>query len=454
MLQDNSLRVIPERSIRPLEAGGKMFMGRQLWLSFCMIVSIVLGASVAFAAPPNLGVAGKQRKIVVFREAIPDGERHAVVQQHGGEARNRVKRFHGLVTDMPEHMVKTLRRHSKVKAIYDDLPMHGDGVITFTPAPPPTVEMYDWGQQNMGVPAARQLLAGLGLTGVRIAVLDTGIDLTHPELQSSIVGGFNALNGGNPANYQDDNGHGTHMTGIIAAAMNGQGIIGAVQHPLISAVKVLDNTGAGYLSDLLNGLDWVLANNIQVVNMSLSFDEGSPLLEQAIQELYEAGIILVASAGNQCKVTTGNYSGGDDSGGDSTSVCTMAQDPRQGGVKYPGRYPEVIAIAGTDMYDHIATYNRVGPEITLAAPGGSSVTGKIFSTLMGAQYAYGSGASQATAHATGAIATVLQVVPGLTPAQMLTLMQTTATDLGVPATQQGAGLINVERMIRAVLGLP
>lgn len=456
-----------------------MISRRRTWLIFCCIVSIGLAGSMASAAPRGGDPAGKQRKIVVFRDGTQDGERRAAVRQHGGEARHRVGRFNGLVVEIPEGTVKDLRRHPKVKAIYDDLPMHGDGVITFTPVPPPAVEEYPWGQQHMGVPAARQLLVGLGLTGVRVAVLDTGIDLTHPELQSSIVGGFNALNGSDPNNYQDDNGHGTHMTGIIAAAWNGQGIIGAVQQPLISAVKVLDHTGAGYLSDLLNGLDWVLANNIQVVNMSLSFDEGSPLLAQAIQELHDAGIILVASAGNKCKVSDpngsvandsggddsggddsggddsgGDDSGGDDSGGDSTAKCTLLQDPLNGGVKYPARYPETIAVAGTDVNDHMAPYNRLGAEIDIAAPGGSSVTGKILSTLMGSQYAYGSGASQATAHVTGAIAMVLQVAPTLSPAQVLTLLQTTATDLGVPSTRQGAGLVNVERMMSTVLGLP
>jgi subtilisin family serine protease len=381
------------------------------------------------------------------------------VRQHGGRSRRRVALVNGLVVNIPEAAVKALRRHPKVKAVYDDVPMQADGAITFTPVTPPAVEAYPWGQQHIGVPAARQLLPTLLLQPVRIAVLDTGLDLTHPELQQVIVGGYNALAGANTANYQDDNGHGSHMAGIIAAAANGQGIIGAMQKPRLLGVKVLDDTGAGYLSDLLNGLNWVLENNIRIVNMSLSFDEGSPLLAQAMQDLDAAGVIIVASAGNKCKVSTandsgGDDSGGDDSGGDNTTTCDLSQDPLQGGVKYPARYPEAIAVAATDINDHIATYTRTGPEVSLVAPGGSSVTGKILSTITAGQYAYGSGASQATAHVTGALGMILQLTPGLSSAQVLTLLQTTAVDLGVPATQQGAGLVNALGMVNALLGLP
>lgn len=411
----------------------------------------------------------KQRKIIIFREGAQDADRDDAVRRHGGLSRRRLSRLNGLVADMPEHQIKALRRHAKVKAIHDDVPMRGDGAIVFVPVPAPVVEEYPWGQHAVGIPAARQLLTGLPLAGVRVAVMDTGIDSTHPELQSSIVGGYNAVSGGNPNNYQDDNGHGTHMAGIIAAAGNGQGFIGTVHQPLISAVKVLDSTGHGYLSDFLNGMDWIMANNIRVVNMSLSFDADSPLLHQAIQEMHEAGVIIVASAGNRCKGTTandsggddsggddsgGDDSGGDDSGGDNATPCTIEQDPLQGGVKYPGRYPEVIAVGGVDINNQRGSYSRTGPEVTLVAPGGSSATGKILSTIQGSQYAYGSGTSQATAYVTGAITTVLQIAPTLTSSQVLTLLQTTAMDLGLPATEQGVGLVDVEGMVRSVLGLP
>ncbi|MGE3540255.1 MAG: S8 family peptidase [Candidatus Tectimicrobiota bacterium] len=446
---------------------------RSKWFMFCAVLSIVCTGVNGFAAPAGRGASApdperRQRKIVIFREGTQDTERFDAVGRHGGLSRRRLARLNALVADIPEQQIKALRRHGRVKAIHDDVPMRGDA-ITFVPVAAPAVEAYPWGQEAIGVPAARQLLVGLPLAGVRVAVMDTGIDGNHPELQAAVVGGYNAMSGGNPSNYDDDNGHGTHMAGIIAAAGNGQGVIGTVQQTQLVAVKVLDSAGQGYLSDFLNGMEWVMTQNVQVVNMSLSFDVGSPLLEQAIQEMYEAGIIIVASAGNRCKGTVANDSGGDDSGGDDSGgddsggddsggdnviPCTIAQDPMQGGVKYPGRYAEVIAVGGVDVNNQRASYSRTGPEVTLVAPGGSSATGKVLSTIMGSQYAYGSGTSQATAHVAGAIATVLQIAPSLTPTQVLTLLQTTATDLGLPATEQGVGLVDVEGMVRTLLGLP
>lgn len=424
-------------------------MRRPPWLMFCAIVValIVLGGA-AFAA------AGERRKIVVFQKGTHEEDREAVVHEHGGWARHRLALVDGLAVELPEQEVEALQRHAKVLALYDDLPMRINSVISFTPVPPPLVEMYPWGQQNIGVPAARQLLDGLGLWGVRVAILDTGLDLTHPELQPYIVDGYNALSEGNPLNYQDDNGHGTHMAGIMAAAMNGQGIIGAASHALLSAVKVLDNTGQGYLSDLLNGLEWVLAHDIQVVNMSLSTSQDSPLLEQAIQQLYAAGVIMVASAGNKCTGSGATDSGGDDSGGDDSggdSSCAPNLDPLQGGVKYPARYPEVIAVGATDVNNQVTSYSRTGPQVDLVAPGGSSVSGKVLSTIHGSSYAYGSGTSQATAHVTGAIAVVLQLMPDLSVAQVLALLQTTATDLGYTPEQQGVGLVDVQGMVQTLL---
>ena len=100
-------------------------------------------------------------------------------------------------------------------------------------------------------------------------------------------------------NYRDDNGHRTHMAGIIAARMNRLGVVSTAYQAQIVAVKVLDQDGNGRLSDLINGLGWISTNKIRVVNMSLSFSEDSPLLKQAIQRLYKAGMIMVASAGNE-----------------------------------------------------------------------------------------------------------------------------------------------------------
>jgi subtilisin family serine protease len=256
------------------------------------------------------------------------------------------------------------------------------------------------------------------------------------------------------------------MAGIIAAASNGQGIIGVASRPALVAVKVLDSTGHGYLSDLINGLQWVAGKGIRVVNMSLSFSEDSPLLEEVTKKLYQAGVILVAAAGNRCTFGAqedgGDEDGGDEDGGDEDGVdedggdsgCDLSMDPLQGGVKYPARYSWVIAVGGTDVYNQVARYSRSGPEVDVVAPGGSKSSERILSTILGGAYGLGSGTSQAAAHVTGAVAMVLQLAPGLSVDQVWDLLQTTATDLDYSPEQQGARLIAVDRMVNKLLGLP
>src|SRR5262249_35118375 len=151
---------------------------------------------------------------------------------------------------------------------------------SITPVEGPSRETVPWGVVQIGVPAVIDLVASKSSSAPLVAILDTGIDLRHPELRQQIVGGYNARAGEPSADYQDYNGHGTHVAGIIAAAWNGKGIVGTATDPQLVAVRVLDDSGHGYLSDLIRGLQWALEKHVRIVNMSLSFPEGNPLLEE------------------------------------------------------------------------------------------------------------------------------------------------------------------------------
>jgi hypothetical protein len=219
-------------------------------------------------------------------------------------------------------------------------------------------------------------------------------------------------------------------------------------------VKVLDQNGSGYLSYFLNGMQWVSRNDIDLVNMSLGFDDIRPL-KQATQRLYELGVIMVAAAG--CKRGIKEEGGGADGGCDTATVY----DPTQIHGVYPAGYAWTIAVGAIDYYDRVADYSGSGPWLDVLAPGGSIATGtRILSTTLGGGYGYASGNSQAAAHVTAACALALQLKQKLSFEQVWSVLQTTATKLydsatGQPYTsdQQGAGLINTDKVDDAVKAL-
>jgi subtilisin family serine protease len=342
-----------------------------------------------------------------------------------------------------EATLAALQGDQRVVEIHNDLVMQTDHVVSITPVEDPSTEIFPWGVQKIGVPLVFDLIASHTLSAPMVAIMDTGIDQNHFELVLQIAGGYNARAGENPDDYQDYNGHGTHIAGIIAAAWNGQGIIGTAD-PTLVAVKVLDSTGHGYLSDLIAGLQWVLNQGIKVVNMSFSFSQGSPLLAQVINQLYTAGVIMVASAGNRCV----SDNGADDEGGDSG--C----DSNNASVRYPAAYPQVIAVVATDIHNHLTDYSRSGSEVDLAAPGGDDQSGPILSTTINGGYGLACGTSQAAAHVSGAAAVALQLEPGLSVQQVVDVLKGTAKNLGYSQPHQGAGLVAVNKLVKSLLGLP
>jgi subtilisin len=441
----------------------------------CLVVLVGLMGGGASAATGN-----SIRKIVVFQAGISAQMQQQVVARSGSRVLSLLSLINGVAIELPTESAAqaliALQADPTVVGVYDDLTNSGqdgggDNVIVITPADPPIQEFYPWGLDTIHVPDVHQEDPGLEGSGVIVAMLDTGIDMNHPDLSKSIKGGYNAMAGQDSRNYRDDNGHGTHMAGIIAARMNRLGVVGAAYQAQIVAVKVLDQDGNGRLSDLINGLGWISTNKIRVVNMSLGFSEGSPLLKQAIQYLYKAGVIMVASAGNGGTTCAqdgggddggGDDGGGDDGGGDDGGGDGIAQDgggddgggdagcqTSQKAVHYPARYPWVISVAATNGDDMITGYSQSG-KIDVAAPGGSQSGPRIFSTNKGGGYGWGSGTSQAAAHVTGALALVLQKNPKISYEEAMTLLQETARDLGEPVERQGAGLIDVEAMIKAL----
>ncbi|MCL5278605.1 MAG: S8 family serine peptidase [Planctomycetes bacterium] len=211
--------------------------------------------------------------------------------------------------------------------------------------------------------------------GVEVAIIDTGIDSRHPDL--AVVDGINYAGppekegSTDPADWNDGYGHGTHCAGIVAALNNGIGVVGVAPGVRLHAVKVLDNTGLGYTSDIIQGLEWCVQNHVQVASLSLG-GGGSTSLQEACDKAFAAGVLLVAAAGNS-----------------------------SGPVRFPAGYPSVVAVSATDSQDRLAYFSSFGPEIALGAPGVD-----IYSTCKGGSYTTMSGTSMACPHVTGTAALV------------------------------------------------
>ncbi|MCG8396273.1 S8 family serine peptidase [Bacillus atrophaeus] len=250
-----------------------------------------------------------------------------------------------------------------------------------------------------------------GLTGknVKIAVIDSGIS-PHDDL--SIAGGYSAVS--YTSSYKDDNGHGTHVAGIIGAKHNGYGIDGIAPEAQIYAVKALDQNGSGDLQGLLKGIDWSIANGMDIVNMSLGTSSDSQILHDAMDRAYKQGVLLVAASGNE-----GNH------------------QP----VNYPAAYSSVIAVSATDQSNQLASFSTTGDQIEFSAPGT-----EITSTYLNQYYATGSGTSQATPHAAAMFAILKQRYPSDTNTQLRTQMQKNIEDLGETGRdrQFGYGLIQYQ----------
>jgi subtilisin family serine protease len=279
-----------------------------------------------------------------------------------------------------------------------------------------------WHYPKIGLPAAWD--ATTGSATLIVAVVDTGVELTDPELDSKITSGANAgydfANG--DADPTDDNGHGTHVAGTIAAESNNStGVAGICWACKIMPVKALDSTGSGSTLDVAAGIDWARTHGAKVINLSLGSLYHSVTLQTAVDNAFNAGIVVVGAAGNNA--------------GDA--------DTSDDAVMYPAAYPNAIGVGATDSSDTIAYFSNYGPELDVVAPGVS-----IVSTVLGSGYQSWSGTSMATPHVSGVVG--LMMSAGITdPATIRARLTATATDLG-PAgfdNNYGYGRINAHLAI-------
>ncbi len=254
-----------------------------------------------------------------------------------------------------------------------------------------------------------------GSVAVVIAIIDTGVDLTHPDLAAKLVAGYDFVN--NDAVPQDDNGHGTHVAGIAAAlSNNATGVSGVSWGARIMPVKVLNAGAGGTFANAAAGIIWAADHGAHIINLSLGGSSDSQVFHDAIDYAYNKGVMLIASSGNN----------------------------GSGFILYPARYPNVMAVGATNSSNVLAGFSNYGAELDVVAPGVN-----IYSTGINSYY-YNSGTSMAAPFVTG-LASILRGIPGSgSPANLAWAIKSTALDLGAAGRDNyyGDGLIQMDAAIQ------
>lgn len=289
-----------------------------------------------------------------------------------------------------------------------------------------------WGMDKIKASAAWDRSTG-GST-VKVAIVDTGVDKSHPDLAANVVetrAFADACSTG-----KDLVGHGTHVAGTIGGVGNNNAGVAGVNWKVSILAYCVNGAGGLPLSAVSSAIDAAVAAGAKVINLSLGGETTSPTMQTSIAAAVRAGTVVVASAGN--------------SGG-------MTADQL-----YPARDPNVITVSATGPNDELAHYSSYGHAVDVSAPGGDPSGGSstcttqncIYSTLPGGRYGNLAGTSMSAPHVTGLVALVFSVNPNLSPQQVQTILQETADDLGASGRDDkfGYGRINAQAAVeRAAL---
>ncbi|MBU1179742.1 S8 family peptidase [Patescibacteria group bacterium] len=412
-----------------LKGGGKMKKA----LFVAVIIAIALVGCGYDNEPDNVIASSKYastsdgRYIVTFDGPVNE----AAVGNNRGHVLKKLSLVNGLLVLLPDHAaVKRIQAMKGVKGVEVDAVVYAtappgacspwpeckdEPVPDPEPEPTPPQTM-DWGVDRIDADLAWSVSKG---TGVKVAVIDTGIDKDHPDLAGNLKGGVNFVSKNpkkpaDPNTWDDDNGHGTHVAGIIAAIDNTEGVVGVAPEANLYAVKVLDKTGSGYVSDIISGLQWAVNNGMDVVNMSLGAQVDVQAFHDAVDAADAAGVLLFAAAGND---------------GDG--------DPLTNEVDYPAKYDSVVAVGATASDDSTPYWSSEGAEVEVSAPGAN-----VLSTTNDGGYGVKNGTSMATPHVVGVAA--LMVSAGVTDVRGT--LTATAEDLGPVGfdNSYGYGLVDAQ----------
>lgn len=328
-----------------------------------MVMLLSLVGSVGGAGTDEVSGAHVPGAVIVqFKEGTPAETRASTMAAHGLSQTGEIYGTDVLVLQgngkSTAALVKALSNNPNVEYAEPDY------IASIDWTPNDTSWSSQWGPKKVSAPAAWDVTRGS--SSIIIAVVDTGVDLNHPDLSSKMKPGYDFVNGDSTA--QDDNGHGTHVAGIAAAiSNNSRGIAGMCPNCSILPVKVLNSAGSGSYSGIASGIRWA-ADRAHVINLSLGGTSGSTALSDAVNYANSKGRTLACAAGNS-----------------NTSAAS-----------YPAYYSACIAVASTDSNDYKSSFSNYGSWVDASAPGSS-----IYATYWNDTYKTLNGTSMAAPHVAG-----------------------------------------------------
>ena len=383
---------------------------------FAAVVSIlVLGPVFPLqpgeAASANAGVISVPDELLVgFHGGVDAGAAEAIYRSHGAAKLEQVRGLNvhriRVAPSTLGAVAATLARRPEVKFVEPNkrVPPSLTANDPYFP--------YEWHLSMIGAPSAWDITQGNA--SVVIAILDSGIDPTHPDLAAKLLPGYNLVSGNTSTG--DWNGHGTVVAGAAAAiGNNGVGVTGVAGQNKVLPVVIADSTGYALFSTIASGITWAADHGAKVANLSYAAT-GSSAVTSAAQYALSKGMIVILAAGN-----CGCF--------DSTAAS-----------------PYILAVSATDSGDNLASWSSQGNFVGISAPGAG-----IYSTTSGGGYGAYSGTSVASPVVAGVAALMISANPSLSPSNVATLLQANADDLGAAGWDPayGYGRVNAYRAVAA-----
>ena len=374
-----------------------------------LFFSFFLSAQTAGSTVPD-HVPG--RLIVLHRGAPTDANAQRALTAQGAKVHRRLDALGATIIDVApgteESVRQALAGNPLFRAVEYDYYAHAGAT--------PNDQYYSsqWYLSKIQAPSAWNTGTG---SGAPIAVIDSGVDGSHPDLASRLMAGWNFVTGS--SNTADTSGHGTAVTGVIGAiANNGIGVAGITwQNPILPLVAV-DSTGYASYSNIAAAIQYAADHGARVINVSLGGSQASTVLQSAVNYAWNKGAVLVAAAMNNSSTTP----------------------------MYPAACTNVIAVAATDENDNLASFSDYGSWITLSAPGTDMMT-----TTFDGGYGEWYGTSLATPVVSAVAALALGANPSLSAQQLVTLLEQNADNVG-SSSVFGYGRVNAYRVIQAAVG--